>query len=188
MSFLKILESVLLQFVLRIALGGLFCFAAFMKIADPQTFAEAIKAFKILDVAQFETLIITAAYTIPWVEMVAGILLIIGLWTRAAAITLGMALIGFIAALISVNLNGITTSCSCFGEDLSWPCGHEVGWCQVVRNFVLLIPAGYLAWRRGGLLAVDHRLESRRARSAPDGAKKPAEGSDIEFDPIGDRA
>lgn len=166
MSFLRLLESIVLQLGLRIFLGGLFCVAAFQKLSDPQSFAEAIKGFDVIDAAQFEALIITGAYTIPWVEMAAGLMLILGFWSRAAALTIGLALIGFIAALLSVVLRkDVDTNCSCFG-DLSLFCGESVGWCHVLRNTALLIPAGYLVWREGGAIALDHTLDLRAARKA----------------------
>lgn len=185
MSPLKLLESVLLQFVFRIALGGLFCVAAFQKLSDPQSFAEAIKGFKVLDASQFSPLIITGAYSIPWVEMTAGILLILGLWTRAAALTICLALLAFIGALLSVIFREIDANCSCFG-DLSIGCGSAVGWCQVIRNSILLIPAGYLAWRQGGVLALDHLCERRSGSVGGDAGS--GEDARIEFDAVGDRA
>lgn len=165
MSFLKILESIVLQLALRIALGGLFCFAAFMKLSDPQSFAEAIKGFKVLDVTQFEPFMVTGAFVIPWVEMIAGVMLILGFWTRAAAATLGLALLGFIGLLISVIVRDIDASCSCFGK-LNFGCPDTVGRCQVLRNSVMLIPAAYLVWRQRGLLALDEILSRRADRKA----------------------
>lgn len=165
MSFLKLLESILLQLVLRVALGGLFCFAAFKKLSDPQSFAEAIKGFKVLDVNTLEPFMVTGAFVIPWVEMVAGVMLILGFWTRAAAATIGLALLGFIGLLISVIMRDMSASCSCFG-DLNFGCPAEIGWCQVLRNTIMLIPAAYLVWRQGGLLALDEVLTRRADRKA----------------------
>lgn len=191
-----IAEAVLLQLPLRVGLGGLFCLAAFKKLQDPQSFAEAIKGFKVLDANEFGHLIITGAFTIPWIELVAGVMLVLGFWTRASALTLGLALVGFMAALMSVIFRGLNASCSCFG-DLNLVCGHEIGWCQVIRNLVLLIPAGYLIWRQGGLLSIDHALQTRRRDHwsehdplPPQANKGPNTGgdADIRFDPIGDRA
>ncbi len=191
-----IAESVLLQLPLRVGLGGLFCLAAFKKLQDPQSFAEAIKGFKVLDANEFGHLIITGAFTIPWIELVAGVLLVLGFWTRASALTLGLALVGFIAALISVITRGLNASCSCFG-DLNLVCGHEIGWCQVIRNLVLLVPAWYLVWRQGGLLSIDHACRARRRDHwsendplPPQADNKPNAGgdADIRFDPVGDRA
>jgi len=167
-SFVKLLESIVLQLVLRIALGGIFCFAAFKKLADPQSFAEAIKGFRVLDVNTVEPLMVTGAFVIPWVEMIAGAMLILGFWTRAAAATIGLALLGFIGLLISIIAREIDASCSCFG-DLNFGCPDKVGWCQVLRNAIMLTPAIYLVWRQGGLLALDEVLARRadaRARVA----------------------
>ena len=182
MSFLKVLESIVLQLGLRLFLGGLFCLAAFKKLSDPQSFAEAIKGFKVLDVQQFEPLMVTGAYIIPWVEMVAGVMLVLGLWTRAAALTIGLALLGFIAALVSVIFRELDASCSCFG-DLNLFCGSEVGWCQVIRNLILLLPAAYLVWREGGLLGLDQALERRAAKRA----KAALDSAETSTDPVFDR-
>lgn len=149
-----LVESVLLIVPVRLFLGGLFALAAFKKLQDPQSFAEAIKGFKVVDPATHGHLIVTGAFTMPWVEMVAAVLLILGLWTRAAGVTVVLALGGFIAALISVIARGLDANCSCFG-DLSLFCGSEVGWCQVARNLILILPALYLAVRGGGRASMD---------------------------------
>lgn len=149
-----VVESVLLILPVRLFLGGLFALAAFKKLQDPQSFAEAIKGFKVVDSATHGHLIVTGAFTMPWVEMVAAVLLIAGLWTRAAAVTVALALTGFIAALISVITRGLDANCSCFG-DMSLFCGAEVGWCQVARNLILILPALYLAVRGGGRASLD---------------------------------
>ncbi|MEM9372481.1 MAG: MauE/DoxX family redox-associated membrane protein [Planctomycetota bacterium] len=183
MSFLKLLESIVVQLALRIGLGGVFCFAAFKKLSDPQSFAEAIKGFKVLEVAQFEPLMVTGAFVIPWVEMIAGLMLVFGLRTRAAASAIGLALVGFIGLLISIIARDIDASCSCFG-DLNFGCPGKIGWCQVLRNTIMLMPAIYLVWRQGGLLALDEvlaRRADRKARAALHAAES------TEQDPIADR-
>lgn len=155
-------ESLLLQAPVRLGLGGLMGYAAYNKLGAVQSFAEAIKGFRIIDADTHGALIVVAAFTIPWVEMLAGALLVLGLWTRAAAWTIALLLLGFIAALVRVILDpGVDADCSCFG-DLTVLCDPGVGWCQVVRNLVLLIPAAYLIWRRAGTLSLDAALTSRR--------------------------
>jgi len=160
MSAKRWIESVLLQFPLRVGLGGVFCLAAWTKMGDLQSFAEAIKGFKILDARTHEHLIITAAFTMPWVEMIAGAMLILGLWTRASATVIALMLIMFMGALLHVIFNDVPADCSCFG-DLSLVCPATVGWCQVIRDVVLLVPAGYLMWRGGGNLALDTLCERK---------------------------
>lgn len=147
-------ESIVLQFPIRVALGGLFAFAAFNKLGAVQSFAEAIKGFKVVDAEAHGSLIVTAAFVVPWIEMIAGVLLVLGLWTRAAAAVLGLLTLGFIGALLHVITSDIHASCSCFG-DLNPLCPDVIGWCQVLRNLVLLVPAVYLVVRRGGVLSLD---------------------------------
>ena len=165
MSALKWAESILLQTPMRIALGGAFAFAAFNKIGNVQAFAFAIKGFKVVDPAQHGQLIISAAYTIPWIEMIAGVMLILGLRTRAAAAALGLMLIVFIAALLHVIFSPtIEADCSCFG-DMNIVCSATVGWCQVNRDLIMLLPVAYLLWRGGGILALDTLCDRKETRS-----------------------
>lgn len=175
-------ESILLQFPMRVALGGVFAFAAFNKIGNVQAFAFAIKGFKVLDPDKHGHLIISAAYTMPWVEMIAGVLLVLGVWTRAAALTIALMLIFFIAALLHVIYDpSIEADCSCFG-DMNIVCGATVGWCQVVRDLVMLVPAGYLIWRGSGLLGFDTLLERK---SAPQSAIQDSKaGSSLDEDQV----
>lgn len=147
-------ESVLLQLPLRVALGGIFMFAAYNKIPAVQSFAEAIKGFRVVDAETHPELIIIAAFVIPWFELLAGLMLVLGLRARSAALGLGLLLILFIAGLLNVIFGNIDADCSCFG-DTKFPCGSTVGWCQVIRNVVLLIPAAYLLWRGPGRVSLD---------------------------------
>lgn len=139
----------------RLLLGGMFCFAAFKKLGDPQQFAFAIKGFKIIPVETAEPLIVVLAFVTPWTEMIAGLALIVGLWTRSAALVIATLLLAFIGALIHVIADpNIQASCSCFG-DLSLVCGEEVGWCQVIRNVVLLGLIAVPLLLGGGKFSID---------------------------------
>jgi uncharacterized membrane protein YphA (DoxX/SURF4 family) len=134
--------------VARVFLGALFIFAAVMKLSNPQSFAEAINAFKILP----DHLVVLATFVVPWIEAVLGVALILGLWTRSAALVLSLLLVAFIAALVSVLDKGIT--CSCFGK-FEIPCSGPVGWCHVIRNTVLLALAALVVAKGPGSLAID---------------------------------
>lgn len=133
----------------RLLLGGLFVLAAVLKVSSPMQFAEAIAGFKIVPAH----LVGVVTFVIPWTELVAGAMLLLGWWSRAAALVISALLLSFIAGVISVIIRGIDTKCSCFG-DLEWPCGAGVGWCQVIRNLVMLAMAGVvLRWGPGPLAA-----------------------------------
>ena len=117
----------------RLLVGGLFLFAAYTKLSDPQSFALSVKAFKLLP---NDALITQAAFAIPWAEALCGACLIVGLWTRAAALLLTVMVGGFIYGIWSVIDRGLSVECGCFG-DYHWPCGKTIANCHLARNAVL---------------------------------------------------
>lgn len=144
--------------VVRILLGGIFIAAAYFKIRDPQTFAEAIQAFKMV---QSDWLVLFGTHALPWIEMFAGTALVVGFWSRAAAFVIGGLLTVFIYALISAIQRGLGgTPCSCFGE-YYLICKEGVGWCKVVENSVLLFMALAILVDGGGAVSVDRLMASR---------------------------
>jgi len=143
-------RSAWLATVLRVALGGLFVFAAMMKLAELQQFAFAVKAFAILP----DHLSHLAAFVVPWIELIAGIGLLLGLWTRPAALVIGAMLAAFIAGIVSVIVRDLDVTCSCFGK-FEVPCTGPVGLCHVIRNLVLLALSLGVMWYGPGRMAVD---------------------------------
>ncbi|MBV8519389.1 MAG: DoxX family membrane protein [Acidobacteria bacterium] len=94
----------------QLALGAIFVVAALPKIADPPAFAHMIYNYRILP-GGFINL---AAITMPWVELFAGLALILGVWTRAARWIITALLVTFMVA-ITINLaRGNAIDCGCF--------------------------------------------------------------------------
>ena len=94
----------------QLALGAIFVIAAIPKIADPPSFAHMIYNYRLLPAS----LINLSALVMPWVELLAGLALILGIWKVAARNLVGILLAVFIVA-IGINLardNAI--DCGCF--------------------------------------------------------------------------
>jgi uncharacterized membrane protein YphA (DoxX/SURF4 family) len=94
----------------QLALGAIFVIAALPKIADPPSFAHMIYNYRLVP----SSLINLSALVMPWVELLAGLALILGVWKAAARTVIGILLFVFIIA-ISFNLgrdNAI--DCGCF--------------------------------------------------------------------------
>jgi putative oxidoreductase len=94
----------------QIVLGAIFIIAALPKIADPPSFAHMIYNYRLVP----SSLINISALVMPWVELLAGLALILGVWKAAARTIVGIMLAVFIVA-ISINLfrdNAI--DCGCF--------------------------------------------------------------------------
>jgi uncharacterized membrane protein YphA (DoxX/SURF4 family) len=122
----------------RVAIAGLFLFAAYHKLwgeQAPQVFSDSVRAFR---VSSSEFSVRMATSVTPWVEVVASIcLLLIATWSRAAAIILSLMLVMFIALISRAIINGYDLECGCFG-DLSPFCPKKVSSCNIVQNVILL--------------------------------------------------
>jgi uncharacterized membrane protein YphA (DoxX/SURF4 family) len=95
----------------QFALGLVFAVAAISKIADPPGFAKAIWLYQLAPAWSLHP----AALVLPWLELLCGIALCLGLWVRAAATWAAALLLVFIVAL-SLNLaKGHPVDCGCFG-------------------------------------------------------------------------
>ncbi len=129
----------------QIALGAIFFAAALPKIADPPSFAHMIYNYRFLPGG----LINISALVMPWVELLAGLALILGVWVRPARWIITLLLIAFMIA-IAVNLGrGNAIDCGCF--DLSAADrSHEERirdmWIVLVRDAGMLLMVAQLAW------------------------------------------
>ncbi|MDX2132859.1 MAG: MauE/DoxX family redox-associated membrane protein [Planctomycetota bacterium] len=139
-----------LALVVRVLLGGLFVFAAIVKLRNPQLFVQGVMAFKILP----DHLATLTAFVVPWLEVLAGVALILGWWARAGAVVLGGMLLAFIGGMLSVLARDLDVHCSCFGK-FEIPCSGAIGPCHLARNAVLFAMAMYVAVVGPGSLAVD---------------------------------
>jgi putative oxidoreductase len=95
----------------RLVLGGLFLYAGALKAGDVTAFAQTIGAYRIFPPAGN----ILVAVTLPYVEILAGILLVLNARVRPAALLLGTLTSVFILVLLSVIVRGVEVNCGCFG-------------------------------------------------------------------------
>jgi putative oxidoreductase len=135
MKILRYLRAVLTDkrvvLIFRLVLGVTFVYASVDKIAHPDQFAKIVYNYKILP----DFLINIFAVTLPWVELVAGLFLILGVFTEGASLLISFLLVIFLAA-ISVNvLKGIDLNCGCFSTD---PAGKKEGISLLYKDFLFL--------------------------------------------------
>ena len=102
-----------LRVCLRIALGGVLFYAGFSKITSAWQFAETIANFRLFPAVANQIL----ALVLPWYELCAGLLLILGLWTRASAVLALVLFSSFALAVASALARGLDVRCGCFGTD-----------------------------------------------------------------------
>jgi len=127
---------------LEIVLGMLFLAAGVLKIADPGGFAVSLALLKTLPSA----LIGPVAILLPWVEVVAGLALLLTRRYRDAATLLILGLLVPFSVVLAVSLlRGTGGSCGCFGEAAGILNRPEVG---LARNALLGAAAVVLVRRR----------------------------------------
>lgn len=129
----------------QLALGAVFIAAALPKIADPPAFAHAIYNYRILP----GQLINAMALVLPWVELFAGLALILDFWKREAAVLTGLLLLIFVAA-IGLNLSrGHAIDCGCFdvhaAEKSTAELLSDMRWVLIRDLGILLMVAQLLA-------------------------------------------
>jgi len=139
----------------RLLLAAVFIAASIHKIVHPEAFALNVATYQILPLS----LVNLQAIGLPWVEMIVGLALLAGLWTRESAlVTIGMNLM-FIVAISITLARGEDIACGCFA---SAEAGHQIDWTLAARDAGLVVVGVYLVAVGGRWLAVDRLLDGRK--------------------------
>ncbi len=141
--------------VARLVPGIVFLYAGLTKITNISLFARNIRAYQLLpDLWMSDVL----AYILPVVEILAALLLIVGLLTRGAAAVTLLMLISFIIGIAWVWSQGISIDCGCFGtggevapEDTNYP-------LKIAENVGMSALCIWLLVRPRSLFSLDRRL------------------------------
>jgi len=125
--------------VCQVVIGLVLAFAGLAKIGDLQSFASQIHNFRMVPIS-LENLI---AMTLPWVELVAALALILGIHSRAGAILAVGLMALFTIAVGAALARGLDIECGCFGTaDAS-----RVGKVKLLQNIVMTAVAAVAALR-----------------------------------------
>ena len=127
-----------LTLALRIVLGGVFLYAGGLKIADPAAFAGSVAAYKLIPT--FGNYLIAA--TLPWVEVLCGLLLVTGYRVRAGATLILLMNLVFVVALTSAIIRGLDIDCGCFRQG-----GPKTSpWIALLRDLAFIAGIVVLLW------------------------------------------
>ncbi len=136
--------------VLRVVLGVIFIVAGASKIGHAIEFAQQIAAFGLVPRA----LVAPMALGLPFLEVLLGGYLVLGLFTRTAAWIATVLLAVFDLAIASAVMRGLHLSCGCFGPNDS----TVTTWWEVARDAAFVLLALIVALRAPGALAVDAKI------------------------------
>lgn len=129
----------LLVLVARLILGTVFIYASMDKIAHPEAFAEVVHNYQILP----DALVNLTAIVLPWLELVTGAFLVIGLFREGTVSIVTLLLTLFFGAVIFNLARGLDIHCGCFHTSTQLTDGTSMSW-YVFRDSLFLLTALYL--------------------------------------------
>ncbi|MCA9522762.1 MAG: DoxX family membrane protein [Myxococcales bacterium] len=148
--------SQLLGLLARLFVGGLFVYAASSKAVAPQAFVIDIANYRLLP----KLVLPFVAVTLPWIEMLCGVGLLLGWKTRANALIATGLLLVFLYGAIHAIRNGINIDCGCFGSTTADPKNPIDGY-TVLRDLGFIFASVVAMVAPSGQLSIDGWLARR---------------------------
>jgi len=125
----RVISSPMLVRVCRIGIGLVMLAAALGKIGDPAAFSTQIHHYRLVPVGAENLL----AVLLPWVELLAGLALVLGPHARSGAWLSAAMLAVFTLTVGTAVARGLDIECGCFGTaDAS-----HVGGMKLAENLLL---------------------------------------------------
>jgi len=140
--------------LLRLVLGGVILVAGALKVTNLGQSALAVRAYQLLpyDLAGY------VGYALPIIEIVIGLLLVLGLFTRISALLGALLMLAFVIGIASAWARGLSIDCGCFGgggtigaEETAYP-------LELSRDVALLLAGAWLVRRPHTAYALDDRI------------------------------
>ncbi len=119
------------QPLLRLALAWIFIQSGWAKLQNLDAFYQAAQNYKILT----PTLTYFYSVVLPYLELMAGVYLLAGLFIRFAASLSGVLTVSFLIALFIALTRGDTIDCGCFVGGKSEP----ITWGLFYRDSLMLL-------------------------------------------------
>lgn len=100
-----------LTLLVRLTLGGVLLIAGAIKVPNLPKSAMAVRAYEVLPI----TLANFLGYTLPWIEIGLGLLLIVGVLVKISGALGALTMLTFIIAITQAWARGLSIDCGCFG-------------------------------------------------------------------------
>ncbi len=165
--------SIPLPVIVRVLLGVYFIYSGINKAIDPIDFLKAIRTYGALPESPPFFLNATAI-VLPWLEIVCGVGLVLGVLRRGAGLTIGLMLCVFTPAILFRALSMMNEQgLSFFAVEFDCGCGtgREIIWIKLLKNTVLLLLALWTVfstsrvWEPGAWFC--HRQRTTRSMGRP---------------------
>lgn len=128
----RVIDNDLLVLCVRLGVGVTFIYASFYKIIDPGAFAKSIWYYHLVP----GDLINLIALILPWVELLCGISLILGVLYKGTVVLVNVLVVIFILALSTTIIRGIDIGCGCFKAGMT---ATESAWKALVFDLIMIL-------------------------------------------------
>jgi uncharacterized membrane protein YphA (DoxX/SURF4 family) len=138
----------------RLVLGVVLLWAGAAKVTSPASSALAVRAYKILpyDFAGY------VGFALPVLEILIGLLLVVGLFTRVSAVVGGLLMLAFIIGISWAWAHGYSIDCGCFGGGGTIAASQTQYPLEILRDVGIASCAAWLVVRPRTAYSLDHRL------------------------------
>lgn len=126
--------------VCRLTLGGVLFVAGYLKVDKLEVSQMAVRSYELLPIPIANFL----GQTLPFFEVVIGLLLIVGAATRAVAALGGFTMFIFIIAIAQAWARGLNIDCGCFGGGGTVAPGETRYLQEILRDAGLVAMALFL--------------------------------------------
>lgn len=123
----------------RLLLGAIFILASVDKILHPAAFAKIIYNYQIVP----DEAVNLTAIMLPWIELLLGLLLMLGLWIPGAVVLSNLLLLTFFGAILFNVARGLDINCGCFSTSSELTSAISTVW-YLLRDGIFLLLALYL--------------------------------------------
>ena len=124
----------------RLTLGGVLFVAGYLKVDKLEVSQMAVRSYELLPIPIANFL----GQTLPFFEVVVGLLLILGAATRAVAALGGFTMFIFIIAIAQAWARGLNIDCGCFGGGGTVDPGQTRNLQEILRDAGLVALALFL--------------------------------------------
>ncbi|CAM3590567.1 MauE/DoxX family redox-associated membrane protein [Nocardioides zeicaulis] len=137
--------------VARLVTGVVWIVAGALKLPDPTESVRAVRAYDLLP----EAVVPTVGHLLPVLEVAVGLLLVLGVLTRAAAVVSSLLFVAFIVGIASAWARGLQIDCGCFGGGgFDADATSKYPW-EIARDVGLLALSAWLVVRPRSRWALD---------------------------------
>jgi putative oxidoreductase len=151
----RLSKSKLVECLLAFGLGGFFIWAGVVKLMDLSGFTQDVSNYELrweIELAQKSINLFDAptdaylAYSLPWLEVFAGLAVVLGVWRSGGAMVILSLLCAFNIALASAWSRGLNINCGCFGQS-SEPVNYPLKIGSNVALIIISLTILFIRWR-----------------------------------------